>query len=194
MTVAGLLLAAGAGTRLGRPKALVELDGELLVRRGFRALRGGGCDPVVVVLGADADEVLRRDPLDEALVVRNDAWRSGMGSSLRAGLLALYATPARACVVLLVDTPGVGAPAVKRLTAAPAEVAVGSYRGRRGHPVRLARRHWAEVATRAEGDVGARPFLAAHPGLVLDVPCDDVGDPRDIDTPADLAAYDAARD
>jgi len=78
VSAAGLLLAAGAGRRLGRPKALVRFDGALLVERGVRLLHDGGCDPVIVVLGAAADEVMERADLAGVRVVRNEAWESGM--------------------------------------------------------------------------------------------------------------------
>jgi len=181
--VAGLLLAAGAGSRLGTPKALLELDGEPLAVRGARTLRAGGCDPVVVVLGA-ADV-----PVPGALTVHNPDWATGMGSSLRAGLAALPAR-AGAVVIALADQPLVGPEAVRRLVAARragATVAVATYGGRRRNPVLIAREHFAEVAELAVGDVGARPFLRRHAGLVTEVPCDDVADPADIDTAEDLA-------
>ncbi|MER7206041.1 nucleotidyltransferase family protein [Streptosporangium sp. NPDC000239] len=182
---AGLLLAAGGGSRLGTPKALVELDGERLVDRGVRLLREGGCHPVVVVLGA-ADAQVRG-----AVVVRNPDWRSGMGSSLRTGLAALPGDAERV-VIALADQPSIGPRAVLRLVEAArlgASVAVATYAGRRRNPVLVAREHFAEVAGLAAGDVGARAFLRAHPELVVEVPCDDVGDPADIDTPGDLEAW-----
>ncbi|MFC4059866.1 NTP transferase domain-containing protein [Planomonospora corallina] len=180
---AGLLLAAGAGTRLGGPKAVLEFGGERLVDRGVRALRDGGCHPVVVVLGAAAVQVRG------AVTVHNPGWSSGMGSSLRAGLDALP-PEAGQVVVALVDQPFVGPEAVGRLVRAGREgarVAVATYGGARRNPVLIGREHFAEVARLAVGDVGARPFLRAHPGLVTEVPCDGLGDPADIDTPADLA-------
>lgn len=180
--VAGLVLAAGEGRRLGGPKALVEHRGERLVDRAVRTLRAGGCDPVVVVAGAA--------PLDVAgaSVVDNPDWASGMASSLRTGLGALPAE-AEAVVIALVDQPGIGAEPVRRLVAAydgGAEVGVATYGGRPRNPVLLARRHWAEVAALAVGDVGARAFLRAHPERVTPVECGDTGDPTDIDTQADL--------
>jgi len=181
--VAGLLLAAGGGTRLGTPKALLEFGGERLADRGVRLLRDGGCRPVVVVLGAAEVAV------PGAVAVRNPDWATGMGSSLRAGLAALPPS-AEAVVIALVDQPLIGAEAVRRLVAAHragASVAVATYGGRRRNPVLIARPHFAEVAELAVGDVGARPFLRRHAGLVAEVPCDDVGDPADIDTADDLA-------
>ncbi|MEU6035077.1 nucleotidyltransferase family protein [Actinomadura sp. NPDC047616] len=182
---AGLLLAAGAGRRLGRPKALVEVEGERLVDRGVRVLREGGCAPVIVVTGAAPVEVIG------AIVVPNPAWRTGMGSSLRAGLAALP-PDAPAVVVALVDQPRVGAAAVRRLVEAyrgGARVAVATYGGAPRNPVLIAREHFAGAAEAAVGDMGARAFLRARPDLVTPVPCDDVAAPDDIDTPADLAAF-----
>jgi CTP:molybdopterin cytidylyltransferase MocA len=181
--VAGLLLAAGEGRRLGRPKATVEIGGVRLVDRGAATLRAGGCDPLIVVTGAEPVEV------SGAVVAHNRYWRSGMGSSLRAGLAAVPADCA-AVVVALVDQPCVGAEAVRRLVAAHrrgAAIAVASYGGRPRNPVLIAREHFGAVASRAVGDVGARAFLRAHPELVVAVPCADVAGPDDIDTPEDLA-------
>ncbi|MDQ3716424.1 MAG: NTP transferase domain-containing protein [Actinomycetota bacterium] len=88
--VAGLVLAAGAGRRYGMPKALVPYEGRLLVERACH-LVAAVCDPVVVVVGAAADEVRSRAKLGDAVVVLNPDWDSGMGSSLRTGLAALRA-------------------------------------------------------------------------------------------------------
>jgi CTP:molybdopterin cytidylyltransferase MocA len=184
---AGLLLAAGGGSRLGRPKALVELGGQLLVERGVAVLTAAGCDPVVVVLGAAAAEVRARARLAGALVVDNPDWRTGMGSSLRVGLAALARAEAADVVVALVDQPGVSAALIRRLVAAPGPAAVATYAGQPRTPVRLARAVWPEVAAGAAGDVGARRWLRAHPDRVTLVGCDDLGSPDDIDTPADLA-------
>ena len=189
--VAGLLLAAGAGRRMGGPKALVELDGEPLVRRGIRLLVDSGCAPVVVVVGASADRV--RALCDGAQVVEAADWATGMGASLRAGLTALAgAEPVPdACVVALVDQPRVTVEAVRRLRAASADgaaVAVASYGGRSRNPVLLGRASWAGVAAAAQGDEGARPWLRAHPDQVVAVDCSDTGAPDDVDTPDELAA------
>ncbi|PZS36743.1 MAG: molybdopterin-guanine dinucleotide biosynthesis protein A [Pseudonocardiales bacterium] len=185
---AGLLLAAGGGRRYGRPKALVQLDGTLLVDRAMRVLADGGCAPLFVVLGAAADEVVARADLPAATVVRNADWESGMASSLRAGLTALQDTGATAALILLVDTPGIGAAAARRVaqTTAPDALAVATYAGRQGHPVLLGREHWAEVIRTTRGDAGAREFLATHADLVRQIPCDDVADDDDVDVPGDL--------
>jgi CTP:molybdopterin cytidylyltransferase MocA len=181
--VAGVLLAAGAGRRLGRPKALVELGGVRLVDHGARMLAAGGAVPVVVVTGAAPVTV------PGAVIAANRDWASGMGSSLAAGLRAVPGD-CTAAVVALVDQPLVGPEAVARLIAAHAAgagVAVAAYGGRPRNPVLLARGHWPDVLALAVGDVGARPFLRAHPDLVTLVECADTGRPDDVDTVADLA-------
>ena len=198
MRVAGVLLAAGEGSRFGRPKALVELDGQTLAERGVNLLRAGGTDPILVVTGA------ARVRLSGIRTVYNEQWRTGMGSSLRAALLALTAADppeagerdraapppdVGAVVVALADQPLVGAAAVARLIAAyraGATVAVAAYHGQPRNPVLLAREHWPEVIATAAGDQGARAFLRTRADLVTLIECGDTGSPDDIDTPADL--------
>jgi CTP:molybdopterin cytidylyltransferase MocA len=180
--VAGVLLAAGEGSRLGRPKALVEIAGQNLADRGVALLRAGGAVPVVVVTGAAAAEPLG------ALIVHNPDWPSGMGSSLAAGLTALPDT-AGAAVIALADQPLVGPEAVRRLIAAydrGASVAVAGYDGQPRNPVLIARPHWPEVIAAAVGDTGARAFLRSRPELVTLVECGDTGSADDVDTPEDL--------
>jgi nicotine blue oxidoreductase len=180
-----VLLAAGAGTRLGTPKALVELGGRRLVDRGVALLADGGAAPIVVVTGA-ADVTVTGPGVT---VVHNPDWATGMGSSLAAGLRALPGDCA-AAVIALVDQPLVGAASVRRLIAAfaaGAGAAVAAYQGRPRNPVLLARGHWPAALAGAAGDAGARAFLRAHPGLVTEVECGDTGRPDDVDTPEDLA-------
>jgi nicotine blue oxidoreductase len=190
-----VLLAAGEGSRFGRPKALVELDGQTLAERGVTMLQVGGADPVLLVTGAAPVELA---PERQVRTVHNGEWRTGMGSSLRAALRALAppdapdpAPEVGAVVVALADQPLVGAEAVTRLIAAyraGASVAVAAYGGQPRNPVLLAREHWPEVIAAAAGDQGARAFLRARPDLVTLVECGDTGRPDDIDTPADLDA------
>ena len=187
-----MLLAAGEGRRLGRPKALVEFRGMTLAARGVATLAAGGADPVLVVTGAAPVQV------DGATTVHNPLWATGMGSSLKAGLAALAARAEHdsthngitAVVISLADQPLIGAETVSRLIRAHqagATLAVAAYDGKPRNPVLLAREHWDQVAAMADGDTGARPFLRAHPELVTLIECADTGSPDDIDTPADLS-------
>ncbi|MCX5417570.1 NTP transferase domain-containing protein [Streptomyces sp. NBC_00059] len=188
--VAGLLLAAGGGRRLGgRPKALLEHRGRPLVEHAVRTLRDGGCGPVHVVLGAAADEVRARAELPGCAVTVNPLWEEGMGSSLRAGLDALAGSDADAVLVLLVDQPGIGAVAVARVRSAyrsRASLAAASYAGERGHPVLFGADRWADIAAGAVGDQGARAYLRAHRDAITLVECSDVAQAYDIDTAEDL--------
>ena len=183
MTVAGLVLAAGEGRRFGGPKALAEVEGERLVDRAVRVLSEAGL-PAYVVQGAAPLAV------PGAEVVDNPGWAEGMGSSLRVGLASL-GPDVDAAVVLLVDQPGLTAPAVRRVVEAAgpspeAAVVVATYDGRRGHPVLLGRRHWTAVAEVAVGDRGARDFLVSRADGVLELECGDVATADDVDTAADL--------
>lgn len=184
--IAGLVLAAGAGRRFGRPKALAVLDGERLVDRAVRVLGEGGIEDVYVVSGAAPLE------LSTAHVVPNPDWESGMASSLRAGLAALPADAA-AVLVVPVDQPGLTPAAVRRVVGAAGPdpgtaLVLATYDGVGGHPVLLGREHWAAAATSATGDRGARVFLASNEGTMVRVACEDVASGHDVDEPADLAA------
>lgn len=171
---AGLVLAAGEGRRFGGPKAPYAVDGERLVDRAVRVLRAGGCDPVLVVLGAWVGDV------PDAEVVVNDAWPEGMGSSLRAGLAALEPRgEVDQVVVTLVDLPGLTADAVARLVSAGSGLAAAAYTGQRGHPVLLGRAHWSGVVAAATGDQGARGYLAGRDVTLVEV--GDVAEGTDLD-------------
>ncbi|MFF9454227.1 nucleotidyltransferase family protein [Streptomyces flaveolus] len=188
--VAGLLLAAGGGRRLGgRPKALLEHRGHLLVEHAVEVLCAAGCARVHVVLGARAEEVRARAALEGCVLVDNPEWERGMGTSLRAGLASLSGTGARAALVSLVDQPGIGAEATARVCAGyrdDTSLVSAAYAGRRGHPVLLGAAHWAGVGATATGDRGARAYLREHEAEIALVECGDVALPYDIDTSADL--------
>ncbi|MET8346207.1 nucleotidyltransferase family protein [Streptomyces microflavus] len=189
--VAGVLLAAGGGRRLGgRPKALLEHRGRPLVEHALRALRNGGCGPLHVVLGAAADEVRARADLTGSAVTVNPGWEEGMGSSLRLGLAALAGTGADAALVMLVDQPGIGAEAVARVRVAyrsRTSLVAASYDGERGHPVLFGADRWADIAAGAVGDQGARAYLREHRDAITLVECSDVAQAYDIDTAQDLS-------
>ena len=195
MKVAALILAAGGGSRLGRPKAEVVVGGRRLVDLAIESCVWAGLSPVVVVLGALwvipmplADSPDGDAP--EVWLVENTEWSTGVASSLRAGLAALEPeTGVEAVVVTLVDTLSVGEEHLGRVGAAlrdGATAAVASYRGEARTPVGLLRGAWAEVARTVVGDEGARGWLRAHPQLVTEVECADLGPWVDIDTTEDL--------
>lgn len=154
--VTGIVLAAGAGRRLGRPKADVQLGGQRLVDRAVATLRAGGCAEVLAVLrpeqaaAAGARTVVNPDP------------DSGMGSSLRCALAEL-GPDSQACVVLLADLVGVRpdeVAAVIERCRAGAQLVVVRRAGQRSHPVLVSRRWYAAFAAAAHGDQGGRDFFA----------------------------------
>jgi CTP:molybdopterin cytidylyltransferase MocA len=178
VTTLGLLLAAGAGTRMGRPKALVD---DWLVRSVATL---APCDAVTVVLGAAADEARSLlDAYDVTIVVAHD-WADGMGASFAAGLGHGLHTGHTRALVTLVDLPDVGPEVVRRLLAQaddPTVLARATYDGAPGHPVLIGRDHWAAVLDGTSGDTGARDYLAAHPHA--EVECGDLATGADVDHP-----------
>lgn len=183
--VAGVLLAAGGGQRFGMAKALVRHQGRLFVEAAAEVLRSGGCAPVIVVLGASAEQVRAQAELAGVTVIDNPDWASGMGSSLRVGLDALP-DGVLAVVILPVDTPGMTAAAVRRVAghAGPDALVRATYDGVPGHPVLIGREHFAGVRALATGDRGARDYLALHPPV--EVACEDIASGDDVDRPTDL--------
>jgi len=183
----GVVLAAGAGRRMGVPKALVRgTDGEPWLARAVGILLDAGCSPVVAVLGAAADEaraLLPADPRVEVVVAAD--WRLGMSASLAAGLYASSSTTgATVAVVTLVDLPALPLAAVKRLLEPPLEASTlrraGWHDGAPGHPVVIGRDHWAPILDWLAGDAGARGYLLAHGAALVD--CSDLGDGSDVDS------------
>jgi CTP:molybdopterin cytidylyltransferase MocA len=179
-----LVLAAGGGRRFGGRKQLAPLGGRPLLEHALATAAAAAVDRVVVVLGATAGEVLAGIDRHGAEPVVCDGWEEGMAAALRAGIGALGGCDA--IVVLLGDQPLVPAAAVDRLLAArrPDRDAVrATYDGRPGHPVVLERPLFDAVAGLA-GDTGARPLLAGVD--LVEVPCEDISDPLDVDSAADL--------
>ena len=186
--VSAILLAAGAGSRFGGGKLLAKLNDMPLVEHVLVALEASPVDKTVVVVGADAKRLREVCEPYGFRIVENPEWRRGQSTSVRAGLRAL-GPEARAAVVLLADQPLVGADAVKRLVEAfegGAKVAVAAYGGEPRNPVLFSREVWPLLEAELSGDEGARPFLRRHQDLVTRVPCDEVGDPVDVDTAEDL--------
>lgn len=167
MTVAAVVLAAGAATRYGSPKQLVFLPYVL------ERLAATSVGEVVVVEGAYAIEESETLSLDGIRVVHCADWARGPGASLRCGLAAL-GEEVEAALVVLADGPQLDPRAVERLIEhrQEADVVVASYDGTRDHPAVLARGAWANVP-----DEGARALEAKL------VACDDLEPPGDMDYP-----------
>lgn len=183
MTIAAVLLAAGAGTRFGGDKLRALLKGRPLIELALEGPIEARFDEVVVVTGAsDLDDLIPED----VTILRNEYWSEGQASSLGVGIDWCQRRGHSAAVIGLGDQPGVTAEAWERIATWPeGPIVVATYRRTRGHPVRLDAQVWSLIPT--EGDQGARALMSRRPELVVEVACD--GTPEDIDTREDLRRW-----
>ncbi len=183
--IGAVVLAAGASSRLGQPKQLLEHEGQTLVGRAASAALAAGCDPVAVVVGAERAGVtaaLRDLPV---LIVPNEDWPRGIGTSIRAGVARLRECDA--LLLLVCDQPRVDVALLRRLIALHEQtqkpMIATSYSGTHGVPALFARSCFERLLSLADGS-GAKALLLAHPGDVASVPFP--AGALDIDTPSDL--------
>jgi CTP:molybdopterin cytidylyltransferase MocA len=184
--IAGIVLAAGAGTRFGGGKQLAELDGRPLVEHALRAMASSPVSRIVLVLGAGADDVLARVNLHGAHPVVCERWAEGQSASLASGLAQVEDVDA--VVVALGDQPLVSAEAIRRVLAARGggvAAVRATYAGEPGHPVVLEHELFGRLRD-VTGDHGARNVLLSV--ATREVPCDDLGGGEDVDTRAQLDA------
>ena len=187
--VVGIVLAAGAGRRMGGPKALIgplATEGRTPLARVCGWLHDAGCPQVIAVIGAEADRVRSALPPTPWLtLVEAHDWNEGMGASLRTGLAAARRTEASAALVTLVDLPDVRsriyAHVLAGCGASPDTLCRAAYSGRPGHPVVIGRRWWDAAEASAVGDQGARELFANHPHTLVE--CGHLGTGEDADTP-----------
>ena len=187
LKAAAVILAAGASTRLGNPKQLVQIDGESLLLRTARLALEAGCAPVIVVLGFEADRMSAELAGLPVEAVVNQKWDSGMGSSLACGVVAaLRARPKMDALVLLVcDQPRLTAAHLLRLLALHAAgssaITASAYAGRAGVPAVFGTGLFSALKS-IEGDQGARDLIFRHGARTVDWP----DGAYDIDLPGDL--------
>ncbi|HET8524387.1 MAG TPA: nucleotidyltransferase family protein [Thermomicrobiales bacterium] len=188
--ISGVILAAGSSTRLGRPKQLLVLHGEPLLRHVVRNAIASNLDDVVLVLGCDAEHIA--DAIGEwgQRVVINPDYADGQSTSLRHGL-ANIDPQAEAVLFLLGDQPGVTPAIINAVLARFREtggpIVAPTYGGTRGNPILFSRQFFPDLA-RITGDQGARAIVRAHQNDVVTVPVSDGQPPQDVDTDADYAA------
>ncbi len=187
-----VILAAGASTRMGAPKQLLELDGRPLVVRAAEAALASPAWPVVVVLGAHAESIrpaLARLPV---LIADNPAWAEGMAASIRAGIATLrqFSRGLDAAVIALCDQPAFSAASIATLVAAQRatgrSIVAARYGGRHGAPALFLREHFPALGA-LTGEEGARALLNDDPARVAAVDLPELA--LDLDTPADVAAF-----
>jgi molybdenum cofactor cytidylyltransferase len=167
VSVAAIVLAAGASTRLGRPKQLERLGGETLLERAARVAREAGCSPVVVVLGAHCMEIMTNCSLSEVVTVVNDDWQEGMSSSIRLGVHAVRNTSddAEGILVMTCDQPAVTPEHLRSLMAGP-RIRSSRYAERSGVPAFFPRQYF-DALTSLKGDAGARDLLRNSDSVAL---------------------------
>ena len=185
--IAAVVLAAGGSTRMGQPKALLQRpDGRRYVEAIGDCARAGGCQEIVVVVGPPHGDAIRAAlSASEAAIAWNDHPERGMLSSVQAGLAALTSDVA-AALVWPVDIPFVDVATVRALVVHSGTIVVPTHNGRGGHPLRLARAHFAEVMT-LDPERGLKALVDAHTAEVTRLPVADGAVLVDVDTPDDYA-------
>ncbi|HET7085982.1 MAG TPA: NTP transferase domain-containing protein [Rhizomicrobium sp.] len=190
--IAGIVLAAGTSSRMGRNKLVEPVKGKPLVRHAVDAALASRLDPIVVVSGHEADRIA--SALNDAPVtlIHNKDYAGGLSSSLKAGIAAVP-EDCEGAMVLLGDMPSVTPALIDRLVAAfdPAmdrAICVALGHGHPGHPVLWARRFFPEIAA-LRGDQGARSLLRVHAGEIAEIEAGDDSPLIDIDTQQALASY-----
>lgn len=179
-----LVLAAGEGSRFPGIKQLAPLHGKPLLEYALASALGSKCTRTVVILGAHAEDIQEQSDFEDAETLTCASWKTGMSTSLRAGVRALHDSDA--LVILLGDQPLIGSCTIDRLVAARnkrCQATRATYSGIPGHPVLIE----PELFDRIEelrGDQGARFLLAECE--THEVPCEDIANPIDIDTRSDL--------
>jgi len=188
-----IVLAAGASSRMGRPKALVEVGGRRMLDRTLSNLREAGVSRVVVVLGSHAADVRNSVDLASTVVVENPRFSEGLSSSLRLGLRAAKAD-SRHAMIVLADQPFVSpatfASLIRRAGQGDGTIFIPTYKGVRGNPVLFETRLAPEMEE-IEGDVGCRAMFPNHTTEIREVPVDDPGILVDIDTESELGVVES---
>jgi molybdenum cofactor cytidylyltransferase len=186
-----VILAAGASTRMGTPKQLLEIGGRTLLVRTIEEALASPAWPVVVVLGAHAEKIRPSLAHLPVLITENAAWSEGMAASIREGITTLqqFSRRLEAAVIALCDQPAFSAATIAQLIATQRtsgrSIVAARYAGRHGAPALFLREHFPALS-HLTGETGARALLNDTPGLVASVDLPQFA--VDLDTPADLAA------
>lgn len=186
--IEAIVLAAGKGERMGAVKPLVMIDGEAVLTRVIAVLKTAGVERIVVVLGHAQEQVRAEVNLEECTVVVNNAYETGMASSLRSGLEAVM-EQADGFLIAHADMPYIEEETIRTIldrARAGARIVAPSYRGTRGFPVYLDASYKPDLYPTLIGDVGARDFIAMHARELVLIEVTDPGVVTDIDRPQDV--------
>ena len=191
--ISAIVLAAGESKRMGQNKLLLPWQGKTLLEHVLDTLLNSQVNEVILVLGHDADRLLKKVPTQKIKVIINPDYKEGMSSSIRKGLMAMD-EKAEGFLVVLADQPGISKEILNRLIhgfqqARPEKnIVLPTYLGTRGHPVLFGTKYKKE-ALRLKGDVGGRQILADHPEDILEIQVDSAAVMSDIDTPEQYEEY-----
>ena len=189
--IGAIILAAGGSARLGEPKQLLLHQGQSLVRRAATTALQAGCAPIVAVVGRERAEIAAELTDLPIILVPNDNWEDGIGSSIRAGISAL--SDWEAVVIATCDQPHVDATLIRSLLAAWAEtqqpIIASTYSNTFGVPALFTKRFRDELLS-LPNDHGAKAIIHRHPAEVATVPFP--AGAIDIDTPADYQSLQAS--
>jgi len=185
--IVAVVLSAGESSRMGRPKALLPIDGQTFIERIVAVLKQSGIERIIVVLGFNAEEMRREIEHLPVEILINPAYQQGQLSSLQVALRRLNSEEdCDAILVHLVDHPYLSAAVVNRMIDRYREskncIVIPKYRGKRGHPVLFDRTLFSELLS-APLDQGAKAVVNAHPDQTLEIDTEEVGVTLDIDTP-----------
>jgi CTP:molybdopterin cytidylyltransferase MocA len=190
--ISAIILAAGRASRMGQPKQLLPIEGEPLLVRTIKACLAAPVWPVVVVLGAHAEQIRPALAKLPVLATENEAWPEGMASSVRAGITTLeqFSRAMRGAVLVVCDQPAFSAEAIQRLIDAQkttgASVVAARYADQCGTPALFLKEHFAELHA-LTGEEGARALFNAHAHRLAAVDLPELA--LDLDTPEQLAAW-----
>ena len=190
--IVAVVLSAGASSRMGRPKALLPVDGVPFIERIVRALERTEVDRVLVVLGHNAEAMREAIAYLGVDTVVNPDYARGQLSSLHTAIRALDGEPVEAILVHLVDHPFIESRLVERMIerfrAEEKLIVVPRFNGRRGHPVLFSSKLFREFLA-ASLDTGAKPVVRGHPEETLELDTDEAGILVDIDTPEEYRKH-----
>ena len=189
--IAGIVLAAGTASRMGRNKLVLPVHGKPMVVHAVEAASAAGLDPVIVVTGHESSTVRKAVGKTPVTFAQNDDFARGLSTSLRAGIGAVP-PECEGAVVLLGDMPGISASLIENVVKAfdaseDRAICVATARGERGHPVLWGRQFFPELEA-LDGDAGARTVMSRYPNLVCEVEAGNDAPLADIDTPEALDA------
>ena len=186
--IGAVILAAGMSSRMGEAKQLLRLGENTLLGHAVENVRGSRVNEIVLVLGHEAETIRERVAIENLNVVINQAYRQGMGTSLRVGLSAL-SPEVDAALIVLADQPFVRSATldqiIEQYQQSNAQIAIPTYKGLRGNPVLFDRSVFAEVMALG-GDIGCRAIFGNHVEGIVKVPVEDVGILLDLDSKGDF--------